>query len=177
MVVELIFQGKGFDLDSILKEMDLSEDFMKLLPLLHHSLMAKQLIHTGSIEKPSSLSEIEKTLNDMSKTEKITAQLGQYAMHPLFLADISSMITSGFITIFDFFKLGLSDIQILYDSFQKVENGLKDFPGLENLYLDFKAAVRKTKSEIKSSDHEKLIESFENLYRRYLAVLKNPDNV
>jgi hypothetical protein len=177
MLVELIFQAKGFDLDSILKEMDLSEEFFSLIPHLQNSLIAADSSPPLSQTYQSSLSEVEKNLADLAEKEKITAQFGDYAIHPLILAQLSSDITYGFITIFDFFKLKLQDYQLLEDSFERVEKALKKFPGLDNLYLDYKDIVRKVKSDPDKENSQNHMESFEKIFQRYLAALKNPKNM
>ncbi len=178
MVVELTFQAKGLEFSTILNDMMVSEEFFSLIPQIHEFITLTEKDQNNNSENPAVLTEQEKNLAMITGVENKTANFGRYTINPIKLANLASEITAGFITIFDFFKLEMEDPQLLQDSFQRVEKALKEFPGLEDLYLDLKSLTRKVTSEIDIHENpQEYYQSFEKLYRRFLAVLKNPSNL
>ncbi len=174
MIVEMTFQSKDLEMDSVLKDMMVSEEFFALIPQIHEYITLIEQTSDQTIDDIDLHTESERILN----AEKKSVVIGKYTIHPIRLAELGSEITGNFITIFDFFKLGLTDAQMLQKNFTKLEKALREFPGLEQLYLDFKATVREiTSRNYIIENQERIYDSFEKLYKRYLAMLKNPNNL
>jgi len=174
MLIELTFQAKGLKMDTILDDMMLSEEYFQLIPQIQEFITLSE--RKEKIDNSIPAMENEGELEELTKNK--TTMIGNVQIHPIKLANLASTITGNFITIFDFFKLELTDPQLLHDSFHQLENALKEFPGLENLYLDFMSLTRKvTGDKSTHDDNDELYHSFEKLYRRYLAFLKNPSNM
>ncbi len=175
MIVELTFQSKGLEFSTILNDMKVSEEFFSLIPQINDFISLSEKKHNQSSEK--SLTNSEKNLAEITGTENKIAIFGQYTINPIKLANLASDIAVSFITIFDFFKMELNDPNLLHDSFQRLENALKKFPGLDELYLDAKSEIRKMILEFTEDNAQSFYSSFEKLYHRYLAVLKNPNHL
>ena len=175
MIVELTFQSKGIEFGTILNDMMVSEEFFSLIPQIQEFISLTEKKQNQNTEKL--LTDSEKNLAEITGTKNKIANFGQYTINPIKLANLASDIAVSFITIFDFFKMELNDPHLLHDSFQRLENALKEFPGLDELYLDVKNETRKMNSEFTEEKQQTFFKSFEKLYRRYLAVLKNPNHL
>jgi hypothetical protein len=177
MLVELTFQSKGIDFGTILDEMKVSTEFFSLIPQIQEFITLTEKKQSDTLDKSNLLNDSEKNLAEVTGTKNKIANFGQYTINPIRLANLASTITGSFITIFDFFKMELKDPKLLHDSFQRLIFALKEFPGLEELYLDVKSEIRKMNSQFSEENQEEFYTSFEKLHRRYLAVLKNPNQL
>jgi len=173
MIVELSFQSKGLYLDAILNEMMVSEEFFTLIPKIH------DYVALTAQKKPEMSKSFAKIpTSGTHPIEQKIVYLGNHAINPIRLANLASEITANFITIFDFFKLELGDPNLLQDNINRLEGALKEFPGLEELYLDFKSFLRENKPKFSEMNNTlPILESFVKLYQRFLAFLKQPSNL
>ena len=125
-------------------------------------------------DSSNSLTDSEQILVDIVTKSHKMAVYGNHTMHPLQLANLASEITAGFITIFYFFKLYLKDFSLLTETFQRLQDALKIFPGMEELYLDLVSLIRTIKPETNRDQTYQLIEK---KYHQFLAILKHPINL
>lgn len=173
MIVELTFQAKGLEMEKILEYMMISEEFFRLIPQIHDFISLQEQSNSLISSDPLDLTEFEKNLRDVTTARNQIASIGNVLINPIMLANLASEITANFITIFDFFKLEMEDPNLLTDSFQRLQHALQNFPGLDELFLDVKTVIREVQSGIKNSERRtELFHSFEQLYHRYLAILK-----
>ena len=178
MIVELTFQAKGLELKKILEDMMISEEFFQLIPQIHDFISLQERSSSLITSDNTELTEYETNLRDVTTAQNQTAMIGNVPINPILLASLASEITANFITIFDFFKLEMDDSHMLQDNFQRLLDALEKFPGMDELFLDVKKTIRDVQSGIEISEKKmELFHTFEQLYRRYLAILKNPGNL
>lgn len=177
MLVELTFQSKGIEFSTILDDMKVSAEFFSLIPQIQEFITLTEKKQSDTLINSKLLTDSEKNLAEVTGTENKIANFGQHTINPIKLANLASTITGSFITIFDFFKMELKDPKLLHDSFQRLNSALKEFPGLDELYLDVKSETRKMNSQFSVENQQEFFTTFETLYRRYLAVLKNPNHL
>ncbi|MBN2155613.1 MAG: hypothetical protein JW776_06195 [Candidatus Lokiarchaeota archaeon] len=178
MVVDLTLEAKGLKMDSIMQKMRISDDFFKLIPQIQNHISLKEQKNNWPLSPLIPQTESEKHLDQISSRLQKVASFGKYTLNPLVLANLASEITANFITIFDFFTLEMKDSHLLEENFNRIQKALKEFPGMDEIYLDFKTIIRKS-NKIFSSDKERdlIYHSLENLYHRFLAILKSPNNL
>ncbi len=176
MVLELTLQAKELIMDEVLEKMNLSDDFFQLIPQIHKhvELIEQEIVQT--YKSPTKLTDSEQILDNIAKKSHKMAVYGNHKIHPLQLANLSSEITAGFITIFDFLKMDIEDTHLLQETFQRLMGALKTFPGMDELFLDLSSFIRKIDSKM-STNKKETFESFEKYYRRFLTILKQPSNL
>ena len=161
LLIELIFKKKGFNLDKILDEMNISEDLFSIIPKIKNYILFR------NIEMNEKRTNNEKLDHNLGK-EKIDQIIGSYPgkrpihdsnsdfkllnfnfkeddeylineipVNPLKLAKMSADITSDLITIIDFIKLKMpKEISILFELGKRLYDNLKLFPGMEELAVE-----------------------------------------
>jgi hypothetical protein len=158
LFIDAILRSKGLSLTKVTKDMKISQIFVKILPKISKEV--------GKINNNENLILGNKDENDDKKTE--TSEYQEISAIPNNLKDLiplSSKITSDFITIIDFLKLKLNDIDVLKDLISSLLINLEKFPNIEELYLDIKVFSENNLN--RTIDGDELANIFETYYLRF----------
>lgn len=173
LLIELIFKKKGFNLDEILDEMNISEDLFSIIPKIKNYILFRNIDMTEEEQTKHEKNEIKvpileiqsdkEPIDNFSSDFKILDYnfkeddkylINEIPVNPLKLAKMSADITSDLITIIDFIKLKLpSDVSILFELGKQLYDNLKLFPGMEEIAVDVSMYLKEIGwMKIKESD-------------------------
>ena len=174
LLIELIFKKKGYDLDKILDEMNISEEFFSIIPKIKNFMLFRNIDITEKQTKHGKKDKIDQILEIHSDKEPIDGSgsdfkildfnfkeddkylINEIPVNPLKLARMSADITSDLITIIDFIKLKMPlEISILFELGKRLYDNLKLFPGMEELAVDVSIYLKEIGwMKIKESDSD-----------------------
>lgn len=182
LLIELIFKKKGFNLDKILDEMNISEELFSIIPKIKNYMLLFQNIEINENQtKREKLSQnLKKEKNDQilegSDKESVDRTrsdfkvldfnfkedekylINEFPVNPMKLAKMSADITSDLITIMDFIKLKMPKISILFELGKRLYDNLKLFPGMEEIAVDVSVYLKEIEwMKIKESDNSELV--------------------
>lgn len=173
LLIELIFKKKGYDLDKIMDEMNISEELFSIIPKIKNYMLFRNIEMTEEEQtKHGKKENLEQILEIHSKKEPIDDNssdfkildfkfkdedrylINEIPVNPLKLARMSADITSDLITIIDFIKLKMPlEISILFELGKRLYDNLKLFPGMEEIAVDVSVYLKEIEwMKIKESD-------------------------
>ncbi|MHA1728770.1 MAG: hypothetical protein ACTSWY_08570 [Promethearchaeota archaeon] len=194
LLIELIFKKKGMELESIINEMEISDEFFHIVPQIKDYILFKDIkfeertknqnaVDIIDLEGRSSFqqdSPLLQNTRDVLKNRNLQTQnyvlLNKTPVNPIGLAKISAAITSDFITILDFFRMELKDFAVMFELGNNLCENLKSFPGMEELSIDVSLFLKEISGneeltgDLKFAEMYKKFESFYIQFKRNILI-------
>ncbi|MBD3351492.1 MAG: hypothetical protein GF364_08390 [Candidatus Lokiarchaeota archaeon] len=184
-LIELAFRKKDVNIQSVLEDMNLEQEFNKILDKIKscslyegfnintqekqanisNSTISKSVMSTiVSENQAENLSDIK--IEEISDLEQDIVEINKLKISSIELARISSLITSDFITILDYFELKIENKTLLFELIENLTDNLMQFPGMQELAVDISTAIQNLQKNNLDKD-KNLKKQFESYYYKF----------
>lgn len=191
-----IISAKGLSFNDMLNEMNLSESLYGIISWIKGAILSGRSNSVQSISgspNPSDLSDYSGAFGsfdssnysgtpDRNRNQQPPRPSNQteYTLNtpnPIIPAKLSAQITADFITILDYFRLGLNDLSILQTQFIHLYENLGKFPNMEEIAVELSMMIKQIYSNDTPHHSNQNIQmknipiKVEQLYKEFKTIL------